>query len=79
MGNGIGAATNPDDVPVAMRGIANFGGPGRANAEMNRSDSIPSKGGLAGVTMGAKTGADAIMKHSDQDNKEVVQTAGKNV
>lgn len=62
-----------------MRGIANFGGPGKANAEMNRSDSIPSKGGMAGVTMGAKSGADAIMKPADEANKDVVQTAGQNV
>ena len=55
-----------------MRGIANFGGPGKVNAEMNRSDSIPSKPGLAGVTMGAKSGADAIMKPADETNKDVV-------
>ena len=34
---------------------------------------------MAGVTMGAKSGADAIMKPAEEANKDVIQNAGQNV
>lgn len=49
--NGGAADSNP-----VSRNVANFGGPGSNNAEMNRSDAMPSKPGM-NVTLGSKTGA----------------------
>jgi len=51
-----GGLSGPANEPQGRAAVANFGGPGVMNAEMNRSDSIPSKPGL-GITMGAKSGA----------------------
>ena len=49
--------SGPSDAgPVGRSNVANFGGPGANNAEMNRSDSMPAKPGMA-VTMGKSGGS----------------------